>query len=68
MAQNYLKGVKHEFIKPVSESKFSGDVLVFRDSDKNPIEYSMNMRSGGPKTRTDVVNFEGGDNNFTRRV
>ena len=43
MAQNYLKGVKHEFIKPVSESKFSGDVLVFRDSDKNPIEYSMNM-------------------------
>ena len=28
----------------------------------------MNMRSGGPKTRTDVVNFEGGDNNFTRRV
>ena len=26
MAQNYLKGVKHEFIKPVSESKFSGDV------------------------------------------
>ena len=46
MAQNYLKGVKHEFIKPVSESKFGGDVLVFRDSDKNPIEYSMNMRSG----------------------
>ena len=25
MAQNYLKGVKHEFIKPVSESKFSGE-------------------------------------------
>ena len=68
MAQNYLKGVKHEFIKPLSESKFSGDVLVFRDSDKNPIEYSMNMRPGGRKTRTDVVNFEGGDNNFTRRV
>ena len=63
-----MKGVKHEFIKPVSESKFSGDVLVFRDSDKklNRIlnEYEVRV----PKTRTDVVNFEGGDNNFTRRV
>jgi hypothetical protein len=50
------RGSIRDFITPISESAFSGDVLKFHDADGNPTGMTMNMKKGQPYYSTDICN------------
>ena len=53
--EGYVGSIR-DFITPISESAFSGDVLKFHDADGNPTGMTMNMAKGQPYYSTDICN------------
>ncbi len=56
-------GTTRDFVSPISESAFGGDVLKFHDSTTSSIEngFSMNLVKGSPYHSTDIVNRDFSD-------
>lgn len=57
------RGVTRDFVSPISESVFGGDVLKFHDSTTSSIEngFTMNLVKGSPYYSTDIVNRDFSD-------
>lgn len=57
------RGVTRDFMSPISESAFGGDVLKFHDSTTSSIEngFSINLVKRSPYHSTDIVNREFSD-------
>jgi len=53
--EGYVRSIR-DFITPISESAFGGDVLKFHDADGNPTGMTMNMKKGQPVYSTDICN------------
>ena len=53
--EGYVGSIR-DFITPISESAFGGDVLKFHDADGNPTGMTMNMKKGQPVYSTDICN------------
>jgi hypothetical protein len=51
------RGSIRDFITPISESAFGGDVLKFHDAEGNPTGMTMNMKKGQPMYSTDICNY-----------
>ena len=59
-----LKGRTSKFMFPVSESKFSGDRVMFNDTGSVSLEYSLDNKNGIPTVDTDVVHLSGGNERY----
>ena len=59
-----LKGRASKFMFPVSESKFSGDRVMFNDTGSVSLEYSLDNKNGIPTVDTDVVHLSGGNERY----
>ena len=59
-----LKGRTSKFTFPVSESKFSGDRVMFNDTGSIRLDYSMDNKNGFPVVDTDVVHLSGGNERY----
>lgn len=57
------RGVTRDFVSPISESVFGGDVLKFHDNTASSIEngFTMNLVKGSPYYSTDIVNRDFSD-------
>ena len=53
--EGYVGSIR-DFITPISESVFGGDVLKFHDANKNDTGMTMNMKKGQPFFSTDICN------------
>lgn len=64
MARKFLEGLKgsiRKFVSPVSESRFGGDRLRFRDTGSLYLSMSFDNKSAIPTIDTDVLNLRGGN-------
>ena len=52
-----LKGRTRQFTFPVSESKFSGDRIMFNDTGSVRLDYSLDNKNGIPTVDTDLIHL-----------
>ena len=52
-----LKGRASKFMFPVSESKFSGDRVMFNDTGSVRLDYSLDNKNGLPTIDTDMISL-----------
>ena len=58
-----LKGRTRTFMIPVSESKFSGDRVIFQDTGSVRLDYSIDNKNGFPVVDTDLIHLSSGTGN-----
>ncbi len=63
------KGSIRNVVKPISESKFAGDILKFEDPLSGSFTgYTMDNRSGYARFKTDVLHWEAAERRFVEKV
>ena len=59
-----LKGRTRTFMIPVSESKFSGDRVIFQDTGSVRLDYSIDNKNGFPVVDTDLIHLSSGNERY----
>ena len=59
-----LKGRTRTFMIPVSESKFSGDRVIFQDTGSVRLDYSVDNKNGFPVVDTDLIHLSSGNERY----
>ena len=59
-----LKGRTRQFTFPVSESKFSGDRIMFNDTGSVRLDYSLDNKNGIPTVDTDLIHLSSGNERY----
>ena len=59
-----LKGRTRTFMIPVSESKFSGDRVMFQDTGSVRLDYSIDNKNGIPTVDTDLIDLSSANERY----
>ena len=59
-----LKGRTRTFMIPVSESKFSGDRVIFQDTGSVRLDYSIDNKNGFPVVDTDLIHLSSANERY----
>jgi len=59
-----LKGRTRQFTFPVSESKFSGDRVMFNDTGSITLGYSFDNKNGIPTVDTDLIHLSSANERY----
>ena len=59
-----LKGRTRTFMIPVSESKFSGDRVMFQDTGSVRLDYSIDNKNGIPVVDTDLIHLSSANERY----
>jgi len=59
-----LKGRASKFMYAVSESKFSGDRVMFQDTGSVRLDYSIDNKNGFPLVDTDTIHLSSGNERY----
>ena len=63
-----LKGSIRNFMTPVSESKFDGDIINFRDSGSEKLPFTLNnVNLGSARQDDNVINQQSGNERFNTK-
>ena len=63
-----LKGRTRQFTFPVSESKFSGDRIMFNDTGSVRLDYSLDNKNGIPTVDTDLIHLSSGNERYYQQL